>query len=100
MRENDPPCTERWQTNTSPCPSELGEHGCWRSAEHRTHLCACGEIKIAVRVAAPVSSCGYRWSEGRPCSDREHACQRGGEHATHVCGCLATDTPAWVGVWV
>jgi hypothetical protein len=99
MRENDVSCAAHWSTNTSPCPIEPGEHTCWRSGEHRTHLCECGEIRLPA-VAASARPCGHRWSEGRPCAEINHVCLREGEHDTHVCTCLATDTPTRSGVAV
>jgi hypothetical protein len=100
ISDKDSPCGVRWWTSAAPCPVEPGEHACWRTSEHRTHLCGCGEIKLPpARSVTLAEGCGYRWSDGRPCADgTPHVCTRQGEHGTHVCGCLASDTPSPVAV--
>ena len=88
---DESPCSARWISG-EPCRVDAtGDHHCWRSGEHRTHVCDCGVIKLP--TAKTPSACTHPWSEGRACRPgRVHWCQRGGDYGTHACACRATSS--------
>jgi hypothetical protein len=50
---DDAQCGQRWTSGDVCAVAADGSHTCWRTTDHRTHICDCNAIKPATTTASP-----------------------------------------------